>query len=157
MRHWLLKSEPATFGIDDLAARPDATEPWDGIRNYQARNLLRDEMKAGDRAFFYHSACKVPGIVGTVEVVREAYPDRTALDPKSPYFDRRASEADPRWVCVDVALRERFAGTVSLAALRETSGLDELAVLRKGNRLSVTPVTADEWAILLTLGRSLGS
>ncbi len=154
MRHWLLKSEPASFGIDDLAARPDATEPWDGIRNYQARNFLRDEMAPGDLALFYHSACKVPGVVGTVAVVSSAYPDRTALDSASPYFDPKASEDDARWVCVDVALRERFADAVSLATLRGTPGLEELAILRKGNRLSVTPVTPTEWAIVMRLGRA---
>ena len=150
-RHWLFKSEPDVFGIDDLAALPKGTDHWDGIRNYQARNFMRDEMRVGDTGFFYHSNCKEPGIVGTVEVVREAYPDHTARDPDSPYFDPKASEEDPRWLMVDVAFRERFAETIPLARLRKTKGLEEMALLRRGNRLSIVPVTAREWGVILRL------
>ena len=153
MRHWLFKSEPDVFGIDDLEAMPDGIDSWDGIRNYQARNFMRDDMQVGDTGFFYHSNCKEPGIVGTVEIVREAYPDHTALDPESPYFDPKATPDAPRWMMVDVAFRTRFAGTVSLATLRETKGLEENPLVRKGNRLSIVPVTAAERKIILALAK----
>ena len=154
MRHWLFKSEPDAFGIDDLAACPDGTDSWDGIRNYQARNFMRDDMRLGDLGFFYHSNCKVPGIVGTLEIVREAYPDRTALDPRSPYFDPKATEEEPRWAMVDVAFRERFDAVVTLATLRAMAGLEGMPLVQKGSRLSISPVTADEWAIILGLSRT---
>lgn len=149
MRHWLFKSEPDVFGIDDLEALPNGTDAWDGIRNYQARNFMRDDMQIGDKGFFYHSNCAVPGIVGTVEIVREAYPDHTALDSDSPYFDPKSTAEAPRWVMVDVAFRERFAETLPLATLRETKGFEDNPLVRKGNRLSIVPVTAKEWAIVL--------
>ena len=154
MRHWLFKSEPDVFGIDDLEAMPNGTDHWDGIRNYQARNFMRDDMKVGDTGFFYHSNCAVPGIVGTVEIVREAYPDHTSLDPDSPYFDPKAKPDVPRWVMVDVAFRGRFAETVPLATLRETGGLEESPLVRKGNRLSIVPVTASERRVILKLAKS---
>ena len=151
--HWLFKSEPEVFGIDHLAAMPDGIDHWDGIRNYQARNFMRDAMKVGDSGFFYHSNCKVPGIVGTVEIVREAYPDHTAQDASSPYFDPKATPANPRWVMVDVAFRERFAEPIPLAVLRETKGLEAMPLVRRGSRLSINPVTARERAIILALAR----
>lgn len=151
MNRWLFKSEPDAFSIDDLAARPNATEPWDGIRNYQARNLMRDEMRIGDLGFFYHSSCKVPGVVGIIEVASEAYPDHTARDPSSPYFDAKASEDDPRWAMVDVKLIERFDQVVPLSVLKQTAALEGMALLRKGNRLSIQPVTASEWKAVLAL------
>lgn len=148
MRHWLFKSEPDVFGIDHLAACPDGTDSWDGIRNYQARNFMRDDMKVGDRGFFYHSNTKVPGIVGTVEIVREAYPDHTALDPTSNYFDPKAKPDVPRWVMVDVAFRSRYAEVIPLAILRETKGLEAMPLVQKGSRLSINPVSKAEWKII---------
>ncbi len=133
MNYWLMKSEPDAFGIDHLARAPRQTAAWDGVRNYQARNLLRDRFAIGDRAFFHHSSCDEPGIVGTMEVVRAGHP-----------------EADPRWCQVEVRLLRKFAHPVTLTALREHSGgpLRDLIVLRRGNRLSVTPVTAGEWKFI---------
>lgn len=149
MAYWLMKSEPNAFGIDDLKNKPDQTEHWDGVRNYQARNMMRDQMKVGDRAFFYHSNCKVPGIVGIMEVVRESYPDFTAFDPESPYFDPKSSLDNPRWFMVDVRFVEKFSEIVSLEALKNNPLLEEMVVLRKGNRLSITPVSSDEWQEVL--------
>ena len=145
MQYWLLKSEPDAFGIDDLIAMKDQRDHWDGIRNYQARNLMRDQMKAGDEAFFYHSSCKVPGIVGIVEIVREAYPDHTAQDPDSKYYDPRATAKDPRWVMVDVQFKQKFEQIITLRALRDNPDLAEMALLRKGSRLSIQPVTGKQW------------
>ncbi len=148
MNYWLMKSEPDTFGIDDLAARPEQTEPWDGVRNYQARNMMRDAMRLGDRVLFYHSNCKPPGIVGTMEVVREGYPDDTAWDPQHKYFDPKSSPDKPRWYRVDVRLLERFPRLVSLDELRSRPELAEMRILQRGNRLSITPVSAEEWQII---------
>jgi len=148
MRYWLFKSEPDVFGIDHLAAMPGGVDSWDGIRNYQARNFMRDDMRTGDRGFFYHSRCDPPGIVGSVEIVREAYPDHTALDPKSAYHDPKATADDPRWMMVDVAFRERFDEIVPLAALKAEKRLADMVVVQKGSRLSITPVTANEWKIV---------
>ncbi|BCX81083.1 hypothetical protein MIT9_P0661 [Methylomarinovum caldicuralii] len=153
-RYWLLKSEPATFGIDDLAACPDQTTHWDGVRNYQARNFLRDRMQVGDQAFIYHSNCKEPGIVGTVEIVRASYPDHTAFDPDSPYYDPKSTPENPRWFMVDVRLTERFPRTLTLAEIkRHSDRLEGLALLRRGNRLSVMPVAPEHWRFLLELAR----
>jgi predicted RNA-binding protein with PUA-like domain len=152
MSHWLMKSEPSVFGIDDLAARPKKTEPWDGVRNYQARNMMRDDMRKGDLAFFYHSNCEPPGIVGVMEVVREGYPDPTQFDPASKYHDPKSNPDDPRWYLVDVRLKRKFRRMVTLAELREHAAeLGDFALLRKGNRLSVMPVDADAWARILAL------
>jgi len=148
MNYWLFKSEPTCFGIDDLAACSNHTSPWDGIRNYQARNMLRDNMKVGDRGFFYHSSCKEPGIVGTVEIVSAAYPDPTQFDPKSDHFDPKSTRANPRWVMVDVKLIKKFDQILSLAALRENPLLSDLIILRKGNRLSITPVSAKDYEVI---------
>ena len=151
MNYWLLKSEPDVFGIDDLMTRPDQTEPWDGVRNYQARNMLRDQMQVGDLAFFYHSNTQVPGIVGIMEIVRAGYPDDTQFDPENDYYDPKSDPDNPRWYRVDVRFRSRFARCLSLAELRETPGLEEMPLVRRGNRLSVMPVSADEWRTVLEL------
>jgi predicted RNA-binding protein with PUA-like domain len=151
VKHWLIKSEPGTFSISDLEKSPGRTTLWDGVRNYQARNSLR-EMKKGDRALFYHSNAEPSGVVGTVEVVREAYPDPTALDPADPHFDPKSTEADPIWSVVDVKHVATFARCVELATLKKTKGLEKMAVVQKGTRLSVTPVTDREFEIVVALG-----
>ncbi|MDX1443431.1 MAG: EVE domain-containing protein [Gammaproteobacteria bacterium] len=145
MNYWLMKSEPDEFSIDDLKTFGKKGAHWDGVRNYQARNFMRDEMKVGDLAFFYHSNTKVPGIVGVMEIVREGYVDHTAFDPDDKHFDPKSDPEKPRWFMVDVAFRERFNDTVSLAELRENKALEDMLILRKGNRLSITPVTKKEW------------
>jgi predicted RNA-binding protein with PUA-like domain len=153
MSHWLLKSEPGTFSIDDLAARPRKTCAWDGVRNYQARNMLRDSMKKGDAAFFYHSSCAVPGVAGIVSVVKAGHPDKTAFDPTHAYHDPESKPAEPRWYAVDVKLERKFSRVITLEQLREHAGdeLADLIVLRRGNRLSVTPVTKKNWDFILSL------
>jgi predicted RNA-binding protein with PUA-like domain len=153
MNHWLLKSEPATFSIDDLAARPKQTTAWDGVRNYQARNMLRDSMKKGDLAFFYHSSCEVPGIAGIVSVVKSGYPDETAFDRKHHHYDPESRPSDPRWYVVDVKFRRKFKRIVTLDDLRKhaDNALAELVLLRRGNRLSVTPVAKKDWDFILKL------
>ncbi|MGH1357147.1 MAG: EVE domain-containing protein [Burkholderiaceae bacterium] len=151
MNYWLFKSEPDAFSISDLAARPRKTEPWDGIRNYQARNLMRDQIKKGDLGFFYHSSCAVPGIVGTFQVVREAYPDHTALDPESKYFDPKATADDPRWVMVDIKLKSVFKSIISLETLKGQTSLEGMGLLRRGNRLSIQPVSEHEWETILAM------
>ncbi|MEA3135316.1 MAG: hypothetical protein QOG17_3162 [Gammaproteobacteria bacterium] len=153
MNHWLLKSEPATFSIDDLAARPKQTTAWDGVRNYQARNMLRDSMKKGDLAFFYHSSCEVPGIAGIVSVVKSGYPDETAFDRKHHHYDPESRPSDPRWYVIDVKFRRKFKRIVTLDDLRKhaDNALAELVLLRRGNRLSVTPVAKKDWDFILKL------
>ncbi|HQQ64021.1 MAG TPA: EVE domain-containing protein, partial [Pseudomonadales bacterium] len=140
-----MKSEPDTFGIDDLQQRPQQTEPWDGVRNYQARNMMRDEMQVGDQVFFYHSNCAEPGIVGIAQVVKAGYPDVTALDPESKYFDPKASRDNPRWFRVDVKFVKKFRRTISLSELKQQPQLEGMAVLARGSRLSITPVTEQQW------------
>ena len=147
MRYWLMKSEPDEFSIDDLIRAKNQTTPWFGVRNYQARNYMRDGMTLGDRAFFYHSSCPEPGIAGIVEVSRAAYADTTQFDPKSPYYDAKSTRAAPRWMHVDVKLVKKTR-LVALAELHATPGLEDMVTLRKGNRLSITPVTPDEWKIV---------
>ena len=149
MQYWLMKSEPDVFGIDDLAARPGQTEPWDGVRNYQARNMMRDQMRLGDQVLFYHSNCKPPGVVGIMEVVREGYPDETALDPQSKYHDPKSTLENPRWYRVDLRLVRRFARLLSLDEMKAMPELAGMALLRRGNRLSVMPVAADEWRVIV--------
>ncbi|OZB61802.1 MAG: EVE domain-containing protein [Lysobacterales bacterium 14-68-21] len=149
MAHWLMKSEPDTFSIDDLAER--GREPWDGVRNYQARNFMRDGMRVGDGVFFYHSNCAEPGIVGLAEVVSDAYPDPSQFDPKSDYFDPGASRDNPRWMLVDVGFVRRLKRTITLRELQALPALAEMPLVRKGNRLSVMPVTASEWKTILGL------
>jgi predicted RNA-binding protein with PUA-like domain len=144
MKYWLMKSEPDELSVDDLAAAPGRSTPWSGVRNYQARNYMRDAMRVGDRAFFYHSSCPEPGIAGVAEVASAAYPDATQFDRKSEYYDAKATPAAPRWVNVDVRLvrKTRF---VPLAALRAHRELARMGVLQRGSRLSITPVTPAEW------------
>ncbi len=149
MNYWLMKTEPSVYGIDDLAAQPDQTDHWDGIRNYQARNFMR-QMKKGDRVFIYHSNVKEPGIVGIAEVVREAYPDFTAWDPESKYYDPKSTPENPRWDMVDVRLVERFPRTITLEELKADPELADMKVVQKGNRLSITPVTEAQWRRILS-------
>jgi predicted RNA-binding protein with PUA-like domain len=150
-RYWLMKSEPDAFSIDDLKGRPRGVDHWDGIRNYQARNFMRDDMKKGDQVLFYHSNCEEPGVVGIVEVVREAYPDHTAFDPDSKYFDPKSDPDNPRWLMVDVKYRRKLPRTVSLRALKENPELADMLVTRKGSRLSITPVSEHEWRTVLEM------
>ena len=152
MNYWLVKSEPSAYSIEDLKAA--GTDHWDGIRNYQARNLMRDEMKAGDGVLFYHSASKVPAVVGTAVVVREAYPDDTAWSPESKYFDPKSSPENPRWVMVDIRFEEEFAQPLGLAELRENPKLKDMVLLRKGMRLSIQPVTRQEFEAVLAMAHS---
>ena len=147
MQYWLMKSEPDEFSIDDLAKAKNRTTPWFGVRNYQARNYMRDAMHVGDRALFYHSSCPEPGIAGIVEVSRLAYADKTQFEPKSPYYDPKATSDAPRWVHVEVALVKKTR-LVPLGEMRETRGLEDMVTLRRGNRLSITPVTPAEWKIV---------
>jgi len=154
MQYWLMKSEPEVFGIEHLEKSPKQTTHWDGVRNYQVQNMMRDEMRKGDLAFFYHSNCKQPGIVGVMEVVREGYPDHTAFDPDDPHFDPKSDPDKPRWYMVDVKFRERFPRTVTLAEMRESPVLQDMLILRRGNRLSVTPITATEWKHIVKLAKS---
>jgi len=155
MRHWLMKSEPDEFSIDDLVRARNQTTPWFGVRNYQARNYMRDDMRLGDLAFFYHSSCPEPGIAGIVEISRLAYPDVTQFDPKSPYYDPKSKRDAPRWVHVDVKLVRKMR-LVPLAELHASKGLENMVTLKRGNRLSITPVTPEEWKIIerLATGRS---
>ncbi len=146
MQYWLMKSEPSTFGIDDLAQAPRRRSHWDGVRNYQVRNMIRDDMKQGDLAFFYHSSCERPGIYGIARIVREAYPDSTAFDRRHAHFDPKSDSAAPTWYMVDVELVTRFATPISLEKLKANApALDDLIVVKRGNRLSITPVTATQW------------
>lgn len=151
MKYWLMKSEPDAFGIDDLAKRPRKTEPWDGIRNYQVRNMLRDDMQKGDEALFYHSSCKEPGVVGIMRIVRTAYPDHTAFDPESKYYDPKSDPENPRWFMVDVQLVRKFKRTISLQELKTHPQLADMLILRRGNRLSITPVSKKHWDYILKL------
>jgi len=150
-RYWLFKSEPGSYSIDHL--KKDGRTFWNGIRNYQARNLLRDEIREGDRVLFYHSNAEPPGVAGTAVVIRSGYPDTTALDPKSPYFDEKASEDDPRWFMVDIEFGEKFPTYVPLNTLKETRGLETMVVTTR-SRLSVQPVTPEEFEIVERLGRA---
>jgi predicted RNA-binding protein with PUA-like domain len=148
MQYWLFKSEPSQYSIDDLAR--DGVTAWTGVRNYQARNFMRDEMRPGDRGFFYHSSCEVPGVAGIVEVVKPAYPDPTQFDRKSRYYDPGATRDEPRWFNVEVKWLSKTR-VVGLAELRAHKALRHLQVLQRGNRLSITPVTPAEWACVMRL------
>jgi predicted RNA-binding protein with PUA-like domain len=148
MRYWLMKSEPADVSIDDLASFPNQAVDWYGVRNYQARNFMRDQMQVGDGVLFYHSNCAEPGIAGIAEVSKQAYPDRTQFDPKHKYFDEKATAEKPRWFNVDVKL-VRKTRLLSLKELRETPELANLRILQRGNRLSITPVDPRDWEIIL--------
>ncbi len=148
---WLFKSEPSTFSIDDLAKLPKKTSGWEGVRNYQARNFLRDQVKKNDLVFFYHSSCKEPAIVGIAEVVRSGYPDDTAFDPSSPYADPKSTPEHPRWFRVDIKLKEKFPEPLTLTRLRENPKLKTFTLLQKGNRLSVFPVTPEQWQTIIKM------
>ena len=143
--YWLMKSEPSCFSIDDLYHKPKQTAPWDGVRNYQARNFMRNTMSKGDQMFFYHSNCKPPGIVGVAEIVSSAYPDYTAFDPSSEHPDAKSTPDNPRWFMVDVQFKKKFPHIMTLETLRQYPELEKMPLLRKGNRLSITPVTKAEW------------
>jgi predicted RNA-binding protein with PUA-like domain len=153
MKYWLMKSEPEAFSIDDLASRPKKTEPWDGVRNYQARNMLRDDIKKGDLVFFYHSNCKPPGIVGIAEVVKNGYPDFTQFDPDSKYHDPKSDPKNPRWFLVDVKFKKKFKEIISLDELKAVKALADMPLVRKGNRLSVMPVSKKDWDIVLGMAK----
>lgn len=148
MRHWLMKSEPDAYSIDDLAA--EGATHWDGVRNYQARNLMRDEMKVGDKVLYYHSRLRPPGVVGLAEVVKEAYPDHTAWDPDSHYFDPKSSPEHPRWFMVDIAFVRKFPRMVSIDELKEYPELSDMVLLNR-SRLSVQPVTPEQYQFIVDL------
>lgn len=150
MKYWLIKTEPNTYSWDDLKSLPNQTDHWEGVRNYKARNLMRS-MKKGDKAFFYHSVVQPMSIMGIVEVVREAYPDHTQFDPKSKYYDPKSPKDNPRWFMVDVQYRSDFDPPITRDELKEISGLEKMVLLKKGTRLSVQPVTAEEWKIITSL------
>jgi len=153
MRYWLMKTEPTTFGVEDLERAKRHTTPWDGVRNYQARNMLRDEMKKGDLAFLYYSSTDVPGVVALMKIVKEGYPDPTAFDRKHHHYDPDSDPAKPRWFMVDVQLERRLTRVITLEELRKhaTKELKNMVLLRRGNRLSVTPVEPAEWKFILSL------
>lgn len=149
MRYWLMKSEPADVSIDDLATFPEQSVDWYGVRNYQARNFMRDQMVIGDGVLFYHSNCKIPGIAGIAQVSSTAYPDVTQFDPDSKYFDAKATQEQPRWFNVDVQLVKKIE-LVSLNELRLHPELERMRILQRGNRLSITPIAPDEWRFITT-------
>jgi predicted RNA-binding protein with PUA-like domain len=153
MGFWLFKTEPGCFSFSDLKNRPDMTEHWDGVRNFQARNFMRDQMQVGDLAFFYHSNCDEPGIVGIVKIVKEGYPDDSAFDRKDKHYDAESDPNEPRWYMVDVQLQRKLKATITLATLREHSNgaLRGMLLLKRGNRLSITPVSAAHWRFILDL------
>lgn len=155
MKYWLFKTEPETFSIDDLSNSPNQTTSWEGVRNYRARNLLRDEVKKGDEVFFHHSSTDPVGIAGTCVVVRGGYPDNSALNHKCDYFDAKHTNENPRWYTVDVKLVRKFERLVPLALLKQTTGLEKMMVTQRGARLSIQPVTLEEWEIINRLSESL--
>lgn len=149
MAYWLMKSEPDVYGIDDM--QRDGREMWDSIRNYQARNMMRDDMKIGDEIFFYHSNCKEPGIVGITKVCSEPYPDPTQFDKSSNYFDPKSTEDNPRWILVDVEFVRKLARNITLSEIKSQKGLEDMILARKGNRLSIMPVEKKHWKKILSL------
>jgi predicted RNA-binding protein with PUA-like domain len=152
MKYWLMKSEPSVFGIEDLRKAPKKRSAWDGVRNYQVRNMMRDDMRIGDLAFFYHSSCDEPGIYGIIRIVKEGYPDHTAFDPTNDHFDAKSKPDSPTWYMVDVEFVEQFKRPVTLDRLRANAEtLNELLILKRGNRLSVTPITNSEWQRIVEL------
>ncbi|MEM1244105.1 MAG: EVE domain-containing protein [Pseudomonadota bacterium] len=151
MNYWLMKSEPEAYSIDDLMNEPENFTAWDGVRNYQARNMLRDAVKAGDLAFFYHSNCNEPGIMGIMKVVKSAYPDFTAFDKKSPNYDPKSDAANPRWYVVDVQFVRKLKRNITLKEIKQSKQLSALQLVKKGNRLSVMPVTDSQWRSILDL------
>ena len=151
MNYWLMKSEPDVYGIDDLKNAAGKTDTWDGVRNYQVRNMMRDDMKKGDLAFFYHSNCKTPGIAGIMKINCAGYPDLTAFDPDEKYYDPKSDPDNPRWYMVDVRYVRKLKRVISLTELKERSELSDLPLVRRGNRLSVMPVSKQQWDYILTL------
>jgi len=151
MNYWLMKSEPDVFGIDHLMAMPNKTEHWDGVRNYQARNMLRNKIKKGDRVFLYHSNCAEPGIVGIMKVVRAGYPDHTAFDPESKYYDPKSDPDNPRWYMVDVQHQRKLARVVTLTELKTHAAMQDCPLVHKGNRLSIMPISKQQWDFVLEL------
>jgi len=153
MNYWLMKSEPDVYGIDHLKAKPGGIDHWDGVRNYQARNMMRDQMKRGNLVFFYHSNCKEPGIVGLMQIAKEGYPDHTAYDPEAQYYDPKSNPENPRWFMVDVKYIRHLKRNISLRELKRYAddALKDFALLRKGNRLSIMPVTKEQWEFILSL------
>ena len=153
LNYWLMKSEPDVFGIDHLKAMPNKTEHWDGVRNYQARNMMRDQMKKGDQVLFYHSNCDEPGIVGVMEVVKQGYPDHTAFDPEAKYYDPKSDPDNPRWYMVDVRYKRHLRRNISLRELKGLNDprLEDLALLRKGYRLSIMPLSKVHWDLIMDL------
>ena len=151
MAYWLMKSEPDVFGIEHLKALPKKTDHWDGVRNYQARNMMRDDMKVGDQVFFYHSNCKPPAIVGIMEVTKEGYVDHTAFDPDEKYYDPKSNPDKPRWYMVDVTHVRDLAREIPLDELKSYPELSNMRVVQKGNRLSIMPVEKDEWDFILSI------
>ncbi|MCH1920989.1 EVE domain-containing protein [Shewanella sp. A3A] len=152
MKYWLFKSEPDDFSIDDLACSANQTTFWFGIRNYQARNFIRDELQPGDQILFYHSSCAVPAVVGTAVIKSAAQVDNTAFDPQSPYFDAKSDPHKPRWFGVDIGFLSKFAQPVSLRFIKQDPQLQQMYLVAKGNRLSIQPVAADEWQRIVALG-----
>ena len=150
-QYWLLKTEPNAFSFDDLWKAPKRTTFWDGVRNFQARNTLRDKMKVGDLVFIYHSSTDPTGIVGVAEVVREGYPDPTAFDPDDSHYDPKSKRESPTWYVVDVKAVERIDPIITLEELRSVKGLEKMVLLQRGSRLSVQPVSADEWKVIRAL------
>ena len=155
-RYWLFKSEPSSYSYADLENEDDRTAEWDGVRNYQARNFMRDEMRVGDYVLFYHSNAKPPGVVGTARIVRESYPDDTAWNPDSRYYDAKSDPSNPTWLMVDIQAERRLPRFVSLNALKANPALAEMLVTKRGQRLSIQPVTAAEWAEVLRMGDEAG-
>ena len=149
MAYWVLKSEPGSYSIDRL--KREKITPWDGVRNYQARNFMRDDMKVGDQAFFYHSNCSEIGVIGVAEVVRESYPDFTAFDPEDHHYDPKSDPDKPRWFMVDVKFRQKFKRVITLQELKQNPTLEGMVLLRKGNRLSITPVTQHQWDVIVNM------
>lgn len=153
MKYWLFKSEPSEFSIDDLASSPRKTTYWDGVRNYQARNFMRDDMRKGDLVLYYHSNCDIPGVVGIAEITRESYVDHTAFDSNDKHYDAKSTEDSPRWCMVDIRLKRKFSRTIALSELRkyEKRQLKNFVLLRKGNRLSIVPTSKKEWDFIVSL------
>jgi predicted RNA-binding protein with PUA-like domain len=149
MQYWLFKTEPDAFSIDDLANMPNLIEHWEGIRNYQARNFLRDGVKRGDLVFIYHSSCKDVGIVGLAEVVKEGYADHTQFDPESKYYDPKSLEEMPRWIMVDIQFKQKFAQTLTLKKIKRMPEIEDIGLIKKGHRLSIMPVKQNEFDWLL--------
>jgi predicted RNA-binding protein with PUA-like domain len=151
MNYWLMKSEPDVYGIEHLRKAAGKTDTWDGVRNYQVRNMMRDDMNKGDLAFFYHSNCTTPGIAGIMKITRKGYPDYTAFDPEEKYFDPKSDPDNPRWYMVDVRFVRKLKRVITLAELKEQSALAELPLVRRGNRLSIMPVSKQQWDHILSL------